>query len=138
LICLFRTNNGIDNFQKALPEARRQGIRFIALNRRTFPGSTPFSQEELEEISPSKLNASTMVEFMHKRAMEIVGFVHGVIKQLDLPGKISEEGGISVLGWSLGSLYCFAFINACNDPHLPDEWKKTIKECVSSVILYGQ
>jgi hypothetical protein len=75
---------------------------------------------------------------MRQRAFEIIGFVHEIIKQLDLPCNITEGGGISILSWSLGLIYATAVINLFNDPHLSDELKKTVKECISSVILFGQ
>lgn len=132
------TNIRTDVFQIALPEANRKGIRLIALNRRMFPGSTPFSEEELAPIKPPEAGAPELIAFLRERALEIIGFVQEIIMRLELPANNHEGGGISILGWSLANMYCFALINAFMDPDLPDETKMMIKDCISSVIFFGK
>ena len=124
-------------FQKTLAEANRQGIRLIVLNRRDFPGSTSLSEDDLAPIKPAEADASKLIAFLHERALEIIGFIHAVIKELTLPVQIAQGGAISILGWSLGSMYCFAIIDAFMAPDLPIKTKEMVKECISSVILFG-
>jgi len=138
VICIHGYGWSRDVFQKALPEANRQGVRLIALNRRMFPGSTPYSEEDLATIKPSEAGKPELISFLRERALEIVGFIQVIIKGLQLPCQLSLGTGISVLGWSLANMYCFALINVFMDPDLPTETRRVIKESISSVIFFGK
>lgn len=129
--------NITDVFKKDLPEARQQGIRFIAINRRNFPGSTPFTSSELSAIQVKGAGALEYVQFLLDRGKELVGFIVSAIKQLELPYKNSEGGGISLMGWSLGNTYMQAIVNCLLDVDLPEEWKILFEESLNSLIVYG-
>jgi hypothetical protein len=83
------------------------------------------------------LSVPEVLKFMRQRGMELIGFIHGVIKELRLPRRKSGDGGVSIIGWSLGNIYCFTIMGCFNDQHLPDPWRKTVKECISTVLLFG-
>lgn len=124
-------------FKKALPEGRRKGIRLIALNRRDFPGSTPYSQEELADLKSPKVDLTRFLVFLRKRSMEIIGFIHHITQKLGLPTTDPDgRGNISILGWSSGCIYLFSVMACFNEDNLPTPWKETIQECISSCILF--
>jgi len=137
LIAIHGYGYSADVFQKALPEARKKGFRMIALNRRDFPNSTPFTPEELSALDPSSLNITKYLTFIQQRSFEIIGFVHHAIQELGLPPpETGSEGNISVLGWSLGAFFAVAVMGCFDDPELPAAFRETVKEYISSVILY--
>jgi len=124
-------------FQKALPEAKKKGIRLIALNRRQFPESTPYSEEELAFLKQPNFDRTKSLVFMQKRSFELIGFVHHAIEKLSLPALSSDGvGNITILAWSLGNIYSFSIMGCFNDSELPVPFKKTVKECISSIILF--
>jgi hypothetical protein len=110
----------------------------IAVNRRDFPDSTPYSPEELADLKSPEVDASKCLLFLHKRGLELIGFIHHIIEELGLPKNMPDgTGSITILAWSLGSIYCFSAMGCFNDTDLPAPLKKTIKECISGIILLG-
>jgi len=124
-------------FRKVLLEARAKDIRFIALNRRDFPGSTPFSQEELAKLKSPDVGKSALLDFMRARGLELIGFIYNIIGLLNLPTRLaSGEGAISILGWSSGGIYLLSAMGCFNDTDLSIPQKETIKHCIPSCILF--
>jgi len=124
-------------FEKVLPAARKKGIRFIALNRRGFPGSTAYSKEELDVMKSPGAGIPDYLKFLQRRGLELIGFVHHAVENLKLPVLGPDgKGCITILGWSLGNVYSFSVLGCFNDTDLPSAWKNTVKEAISSVLLF--
>ena len=98
------------NFTKVLQHASNVGFRFIAVNRRGYPGSTPFTEDELAIGHSSDLASQS--SFLRARGLEIGELLVYLIDTLALPPIIDEGhgGGISVMGWSLGNITTMAFL----------------------------
>ncbi|PPQ93339.1 hypothetical protein CVT25_014468 [Psilocybe cyanescens] len=90
-------------FKKVQACASSKGVRIIALNRRNYSGSTPFTPEEFNVL----VNGSDEEKhsWLKERGHEIARFIVALIKEKNLP-KISPDGktgGIVILGWSVGA-----------------------------------
>ncbi|KDR73326.1 hypothetical protein GALMADRAFT_142438 [Galerina marginata CBS 339.88] len=89
-------------FKKVGAVAPGKGIRFIALNRRNYPGSSPFTPEELDVVL--KGTEEEKDAWMKDRGHEVGKFISQIIQEKNLPpiSPDGKAGGIVLLGWSLG------------------------------------
>lgn len=96
-------------FSRLFPLAANYKLRIIALNRRDYVGSTPFSKTELDDLhcdDVDRLNA-----FMRMRGLEIACFLVWAIRELELPLKDSfGNPSVTLVGWSLGNITTIAFL----------------------------
>ncbi|KAF5388382.1 hypothetical protein D9615_000797 [Tricholomella constricta] len=126
-------NNQI--FERILPVACKKGVRFVAPNRRTFPGSTALSPEELNLImsgGPEEKKDAEIQALGHQIAL----FIDNFIQKYNIP-PISEDGrsgGIVFLAWSLGCTFAFATI--ASSLTLPAEVRDRLASRIRSLILY--
>ncbi|RDX48063.1 hypothetical protein OH76DRAFT_696785 [Lentinus brumalis] len=110
-------------FASLLPHARHTNTRIILVNRRDYPGTEPYTASELallplsvhtltrdpEELEGIKISISF---FMKHRGHELLRFLAGVVRDGDIPlGDVGRNaGGIVLVGWSLGMLWCTALL----------------------------
>ncbi|THH14811.1 hypothetical protein EW146_g5570 [Bondarzewia mesenterica] len=89
-----------------------QGIRFVAVNRRNFPGSTPFTSDEASILATGddrQKSASTTS-----------------IPPISDDGKI---GGIALLGWSVRAPFaCATIASVDSHAHSPCLWTPDSRE----------
>ncbi|KAK0222328.1 Alpha/Beta hydrolase protein [Armillaria fumosa] len=120
-------------FQKLIDLAPGKGVRFVALDRRPFPGSTPFSVEELGILKVAGTDDAQQDAFIEARGHEVGIFIDTFTQKFNLP-PISSGGGIALLGWSLGTALASAAIS--NAGTLPEDTCKRLERYMRSVILY--
>ncbi|RPD52530.1 alpha/beta-hydrolase [Lentinus tigrinus ALCF2SS1-7] len=80
----------------------RSDIRFVAISRRGYPGSTPFTPDEITALSTDSDDQKEA--FLRARGTEVALFIDKFIEKFDLPPISSDgsSGGIALMGWSLG------------------------------------
>lgn len=123
-------------FERMLPVASNKGARFVALNRRHYPGSTEYRSGELNIVVSGGTEEEKDAE-LQARGIEIATFIDNFIQINDLP-PISEDrktGGIILLGWSLGSVTAFATIASAGA--LPSDTRARLGARIRSIIVYG-
>jgi len=101
-------------FDKVKRIAHARGVRFVAINRRNFPGSTPFTTEELDAIKSGDEEIKTA--WMAARGHEIALFIDSFVQKHKLP-PISDDGksgGYAILAWSLGCPFAFSAISSAD------------------------
>lgn len=85
-------------FKRVQNVALKRGVRFVALNRRGYPGTTPFSEEEVNVlVGGTKEQKDTL---HRNRGHELETFIHKLIDKENIP-PISldrKTGGIVLLG----------------------------------------
>ncbi|KAF8873509.1 hypothetical protein CPB85DRAFT_1236931 [Mucidula mucida] len=123
-------------FQKVLDIAPSKGVRFVALNRRPFPGSTPFTPEELDVTLTGGTGDADRDAQIEARGHEIAMFVAEFIKKFKLPAlsQDGKHGGVALLGWSVGAAYPLAAIGS--SPTLPKDVQRLLGLNVRSLISY--
>ncbi|KAK7681675.1 hypothetical protein QCA50_015409 [Cerrena zonata] len=104
--------NGI--FAKLLPFAARHHVRLIRVNQRDYPPSSLFTPLELEEFNSTDKNAQARC--LANRGTEVANLLVHLIDTLKLPpisanNDAKAVGGISVLGWSMGTHLPFALLS---------------------------
>ncbi|EJD01416.1 uncharacterized protein FOMMEDRAFT_111212 [Fomitiporia mediterranea MF3/22] len=134
LVCVHGHSYHAQNFSRLLALAKKHNLRIIALNRRDYTGSTPFSQAELQVLKDG--TDSEKHEFMRARGLEIAKFLVWVIKELKIP-RASEDGtagGLALLGWSLGNITTIAFLG--NLSSFPEDIVQTLEPYLRTFIMY--
>ncbi|KAM5543802.1 hypothetical protein V8D89_002419 [Ganoderma adspersum] len=99
-------------WDRVIALAPKAGVRFVAVNRRDYPGSTPLSPDEL-----SVLNSGTddqKADYLKARGVEFATFFD-IFAERNTLSPISPDGssgGSAVLGWSLGCTFALASVAA--------------------------
>src|ERR1700677_4549537 len=96
-------------FSRCLPLAGKLGARLVAINRRDYPGSEPFSEEDRSLLLSTTQNTPAASEnadrYMKARAREIDDFLVQLVKSEDL-----HINSIILAGWSLGTAFVTSFL----------------------------
>ena len=134
------------NFKRLLPLAAQHNSRVIALNRRDYPGSAPYTAEEratlarLATASPDTASerGEEAMMFMRERGGEVYDYVLDLVKRDRIPpvhgdGQ-STKGGIVIAGWSLGAIWALAFIAHASSFSDSDV---NLSQYVRRVVLHG-
>jgi len=90
-------------FKRVQSVAIKRGVRFVALNRRNYPGTTPYNEEEIKVISSG---TKEQRDAWHRdRGHEVGMFIHKLIVRENLPPISADRrtGGVILLGWSIGA-----------------------------------
>lgn len=91
-----------ENFSRLMPMAAMHDLRIIALNRRDYEGSTPFTAAELDDLLSD--NDAKHRQFLQARGLEIARFLVWVIDELKIPPKteaLSTANRSHMVGWLL-------------------------------------
>ncbi|PBK96045.1 hypothetical protein ARMGADRAFT_925187 [Armillaria gallica] len=120
-------------FRRVIDLAPSKGARFVALNRRHFPGTTPLSAEELSITQTGGTDDSQREALVEARGHEIALFIDTFIQKFNLPS-ISSGGGVALLGWSLGATFAPIVISSVDT--LPEDVRRRLSEYMRSLILY--
>ncbi|KIJ37276.1 hypothetical protein M422DRAFT_33820 [Sphaerobolus stellatus SS14] len=120
-------------FERLLPLAHKFNLRIVAVTRRDYVGSTPFSQEELDLLR--KEDADVKLSFIIERAQEMALFMDKFVAQNKLPKAIADgSGGVAIAGWSLGNLVALSVVGLAD--HFPKELAERLEPYLRRVILY--
>ncbi|KAJ7590320.1 hypothetical protein C8J56DRAFT_591508 [Mycena floridula] len=114
-------------FQKLVEPARTRNIRLILPNRRSYPGTTPYSSEELASFLSGTPEARTQV--LSKQGLYLALLVDGLIQKHKL-----HEGKVSVGAWSLGTPFLCAVVQAIT--LVDDATRRRLKDYVRSIIFW--
>ncbi len=107
----------------------------MALGRRPFPSSTPFSVEELDDLKAAGTDDAQQEAFIEARGHEVALFIDTFIQKFNLP-PISSGGGVALIGWALGTALASVAISSTGT--LPEDTYKRLERYMRSVILYGE
>lgn len=125
----------LENFSRLLPLAKKYNLRIIAVNRRDYVGSTLFSAAELEAINSD--SEDDHLEFLRARGLELAQFLIWMIREKKIPKASANgrEGGLALLGWSLGNVTTMAFLRHFET--FPKDVAETIEPYLRTLIIYG-
>lgn len=116
-----------------MPFSGKLGARIVAINRRDYPGSEPFSEEDRALLLSTTHNTPAASEsadrFMKARAEELHDFLSQLVKSEELP-----VNSIIVAGWSLGTAFVTSFL-----AHAPSFESRGagLSQYIRRVIAYG-
>ncbi|KAG6889273.1 hypothetical protein C0992_005797 [Termitomyces sp. T32_za158] len=116
-------HSGIFQRLSNLGPSRR--LRIIALNRREYPGTTRYTDDERRVVKEGSLEERK--SFLQEQGKLIALAVDGLIQQLSLPGQVT------VLGWSLGTALLLSMY--CSISRLSDGVQQRLKSSVKNFVL---
>lgn len=128
-------NTPTEIFSRVAAKANESGVRVVLVNRRGYPGTAPFTEEEkvqhaaLQERTPEGGKATR--DFFRYRAREILE----ILEKFIVEEKIAKEGGVILSAWSLGTLTLNAFLTYA--PTLP-VGKVDVVSYIKFAIPYGK
>ena len=123
-----------------IPFAAEYDLRFIIPNLRDYPGSPPYTQEELKELSSP--DREQQEKALRARASELAVFLRYLIETEDiLPIRAGSEansttGGISLLSWSAGNCQTIGLLAYVDQ--LPGDTRDLLGAYLRSYVLYGK
>ncbi|KAI0820433.1 alpha/beta-hydrolase [Trametes gibbosa] len=125
-------------YRPLIPFAAERNLRLVLLNQRDYPGSTPYSTEDVEDLCASSYEAQARA--MQTRGLEIAAFLRWFIQTYDTPPIKNEGetkfpvGGIAVVSWSGGN--CAAVGMFAHADKLSKETQKLLNEHIRSFVMY--
>lgn len=114
-------------YDKLLAAAPAEGVRFVAISRRGYPGSTPFADNEIAGLTTDDAREA----FLRARGAEVAEFVSRFLEKFPLP----KSGGAALMGWSLGAMPALAAV--ANLDALSEEAAERVRTYVHTLILHG-
>jgi pimeloyl-ACP methyl ester carboxylesterase len=123
-------------FQKVIDNAASYHIRAIAINRRGYKDSSPFTPEELAPLVVEASSPEDSRKFMKGQAVELAEFIKHLVDNKMVSPRNNEQGGITLLGYSLGNAYILDFLSHVST--LPDELSTLVKTYVRGYIVFGE
>ncbi|KAI0040053.1 hypothetical protein FA95DRAFT_1577199 [Auriscalpium vulgare] len=120
-------------FSRLAAAAHARGLRFVAVTRRNYPGSSPFTPDELNIMAGGTPAQKT--KFMRARGHELARFVDAFMQRHGLPCLSADgrSGGVALMGWSLG---CSVVVpTLAHVETLPDAVKARLGANIRAVIL---
>ena len=107
----------------------------MALNRREYRGSTPFSDAEKAVVSTG--TDEQKLQWLRDRGNEIATFIHTFIRQHGLPPASAngKSGGVALLGWSLGVSTTMATV--ANVDSFAPEVQQSLASHLRAHIMHG-
>jgi hypothetical protein len=123
-------------FRRILPFTQKRNLRIILLNRRDYPGSSPYSDEDLKKCSPTS-DAETAESFYRTVGEEYVTFMAWLVDHANIPPISSDgkKGGIALMAWSAGNAYTIPVL-AFADKY-PEKLREKLDPYFRKLVLFG-
>ncbi|KAI0702380.1 alpha/beta-hydrolase [Cerioporus squamosus] len=126
-------------FTKLLPLAGAKNARLVLVNRRDYPGATPYTPEERIVLEGAlKSDPATarkqLLAYAKERAREVYTLLAQFVADNDIPPRRPEpanEGGIVLVGWSFGTIWMTSLLaNVASFPVNDVELGKYIRRVI--------
>ncbi|KAL0570732.1 hypothetical protein V5O48_011223 [Marasmius crinis-equi] len=100
-----------DGFEKLHEHAHSLNMRLLLWNRRDYPGSTKYTQAELQDLVEGRKI------FLDRLGHQLADFILQFVEKEDIPPATSDctRGGITIMGWSMGTATAMSLFS---DPQL--------------------
>ena len=125
-------------FRRLLPYANKRNLRLVLLNMRDYPGSSPFTPEEVAGMASKDVQEQAGV--IREMGRQIATFLAYFIHKYDIPtpritrGK--KNGGLSLLTWSLSNTMSMSLLG--NAHTLPKKTKEVLDQYWHTLVMYGK
>ncbi|KAI0632494.1 hypothetical protein C8Q77DRAFT_1272422 [Trametes polyzona] len=129
-------------YRPMIPFAAQSNLRLVLLNLRGYPGSTPLSIEDIQDMRGPSVEAQERA--MRHRGLEIAAFIRWFIEAEDVPPIRAHNtgsndarcltGGLSVPSWSGGNYPTIAML--AHPAHLPEETRRLFDTHLRSLVMH--
>lgn len=122
-------------FEKVMALAQSSNMRFVAVNRRDYPGSTPLIAEDAAILASG--SDEQKAAFLNARGVEIATFIDLFVERNEVPpiSLDGRTGGFALLGWSLGNAIALSAV--ANIDALPSAAQDRWASGMRALILHG-
>ena len=83
-----------------------RGVRVLSINRRGYAPTSPLPAAYLEMTEDNEKQEALVLQ----QGVELATFVARAIVQCDIPQIEESNGGVIIIGWSLGSLITLSML----------------------------
>ncbi|KAH9937978.1 Alpha/Beta hydrolase protein [Amylocystis lapponica] len=124
-------------FRPMFQYAASFNLRLVALNSRDYPGSTPYSPQELRDLKGSPEVQRGEIQ---KRGLELAAFIHWFIDTEEIPPVSLTStpgvltGGFSVLGWSAGNFHTLSMVGNANA--IPEDTRSLFENYFRTLVIF--
>ncbi|KZT04987.1 alpha/beta-hydrolase [Laetiporus sulphureus 93-53] len=128
-------------FRPMLQFAAQHNLRLVALTLRDYPGSTPYTSEEIAALKGDKDSQTNMIK---DRGNELAAFLAWFIQKERIPPLSTSfdqdeaakraDGGLAVLGWSWGN--CIMLSLLAHAGELPASQQDTLGKYLRTCIIF--
>jgi hypothetical protein len=128
----------LDSFEKLPHFAQSFNVRTVVVNRRGYPGSTSYTDDELEDLNQGRKSyldnlGSLVASFVEKFIDENENNEGGSIPKM---GENGQSGGIAIIGWSAGAITAMSMFA---DPSLVSgRAYSLLQKYVKDLVFYGE
>ncbi|KZV92615.1 alpha/beta-hydrolase [Exidia glandulosa HHB12029] len=119
------------SFYAMYPLAAPAGLRFVALNRRGYPGTTPYTAEEQALLTASDTGSHAL--FHCRQGLAIARAVLEILTDPALA--LPESCKVGLLGWSTGNWFVLALLSVLDDPELLSAEREVLSARITHPIL---
>ncbi|KAK7025984.1 hypothetical protein VNI00_015814 [Paramarasmius palmivorus] len=115
---------GFEALQSLAPT---NNIRMVAMNRRGYRGSTPYTDAEIEGFKKGTKGS------LNRVGLVIISFLKTFIEREKIP-RAASGGGVVVMGWSTGVTFTLSLFSDLDS--LDSETRSLLEEYLKHLILY--
>ncbi|KAH8078735.1 hypothetical protein BXZ70DRAFT_961456 [Cristinia sonorae] len=104
-------------FSRMIPFAAKHGVRLVLVNRRGYPHTSPFNEEEISLLNAGTLATAEGADSLRKYLVGRGKDLYDFIEEFIATEKISQKGGIILAAWSFGVVFTTSLL--ANAPSFP-------------------
>lgn len=124
-------------FRRILPFAAQSNLRFILLNRRDYPGSSLYTDDDLGKVTPGG-DAEGAQSFLCARAQEFIACMEWLVDNENIPRASPDrkKSGIALFGWSAGIGYVFPVLSFVDQ--ISARSREKLEPYFRRLVLFGE
>ncbi|CCM06260.1 uncharacterized protein FIBRA_08510 [Fibroporia radiculosa] len=124
-------------FRAMLVKASVYNLRIVTVNLRNYPGSTPYSDNELNALGEGPRGQKSI---FRSQGLELASFIESFIRAENIPPVVfsgegkSVSGGLAMLGWSMGNIPTLSTLAHADE--LSAETQAVFNQYLRTLILF--
>ena len=122
-----------------IPFAAANRVRLVLVNRRDYPGSTPFLDAELAALGSS--DVETRARALARQGVDVGLFLAWLVRVENIPPVSvdrdgNKQGGIALVAWSLAHTPLAGLL--AHADALPPDAVRVLDPCLRSYCIFGE
>ncbi|THH32193.1 hypothetical protein EUX98_g1988 [Antrodiella citrinella] len=97
-------------FSRMVPFASKHGIRLVLVNRRDYPGATPFNNEQLKLLKDASFATPEAADALRSHIRNIARDLYDFLGIFIAKERPPKTGGITLAAWSFATVFLTALL----------------------------